>query len=79
MQKHAISNSNNSNLVRLVQSVRLPPQKISMVAVQVDRSKDYSQMLVAPSPEFCDDDDIFFGESLVRITAEGHVFMIFTV
>ena len=74
-QKHTVSNSSNGNIVKLIQTVRLPPQKISVVAVQLEKGEDFSQMVVEPSPEFRNDEDISFGESLVKITAEGRAFI----
>ena len=72
-QKRTVSNSSNGKIVKLIQTVRLPPQKISVVAVQLEKGEDFSQMVVEPSPEFRNDEDISFGESLVKITAEEDV------
>ena len=74
-QKCTVSNSSNGNIVKLIQTVRLPLQKISVVAVQLEKGEDFSQMVVEPSPKFRNDEDISFGESLVKITAEGRAFI----
>ena len=59
--------------MKLVQAVRLPPQKVSLVSVQVE--KEYTSnlpMLVEPNLELAQKDNCLQMEhSLIRFTPDG--------